>query len=422
MSMRVALTTLLFALAAACDSPTRERVDRWRGTVDGAQKLAAAVADADVEPSLRGRAAAHLVALGEAAAVMKALGPTPPPAVVEAVAAALWSDARIASELQVPTPGQVAAKDALFDLRAVATGASRDTIDTHLTEWVTGFYEGRADLGRHRGDAVLSAVGARAAPPLRAALDDVLAAAAPDAQRFTAVHAQLLAGLSLAGAPGIATLLDLTERKLAARHPDETLRVRAIAALHETYVRRARPTDALVPFLPRLAAIAGDVKAPPTAANMAFDLIAATRAPHCLPPLAGLAAHPDANRVWVAVTQALACGGADAIVPIAEALRADREYDYDIIEKYLWGAIAKLGAAAAPPARALLGSSSWLARLTGVQVLAAVGDRADAARLRDLQGDGATLRTLRGSDTKGAGAATLGEVARRVADKLEQGR
>jgi hypothetical protein len=314
----------------------------------------------------------------------------------------------------------VAAKDALFELRARATGSVRDAIDAHLVEWMTGYYEGRAALGRHRGEAVIAAVGERAAPALRATLEHTLAEAPPSAQRFVPVGDELLRGLSLAGGAGISTLLDLAERKLGTAHPDETLRVRAIGALHETYVQRTQPTAPLVPFLSRLEAIAADVKGPAASANYAFELISATGSPSCLGPLATLAAHADMNRVWVAVTLGLACAGADGVVPMVEALPTDREYDPDIIEKYLWAAIAKLGPSAAPPARALLSSSSWLARVTGVRVLLHVGDTSDATRIRNLESDAAPLHMLRGNDTKGAPSATVGEEARRVADKLEQ--
>src|SRR5688572_440838 len=103
-----ATLALAVALGLACDAPTLERIDRWRGTVGGAERLAEALASGDLAADLRARAALHLVALGRTAAALEALERRPAPAVIDALIPLLAADAHVAAELQVPTPGQVA--------------------------------------------------------------------------------------------------------------------------------------------------------------------------------------------------------------------------------------------------------------------------------------------------------------------------
>src|SRR5688572_3793215 len=121
-----ATLALAIALGLACDAPSRERIDQWRGTRDGAQRLAEALSSTDVAADLRARAAQHLVAMGDTPVAVDALRRQSSPAVLDALVPLLAADAHVAAELQVPTPGQVAAKDALFDLRPLATRAQRD--------------------------------------------------------------------------------------------------------------------------------------------------------------------------------------------------------------------------------------------------------------------------------------------------------
>jgi len=417
----MARATLAFAVALglACDTPTRERIDHWRGTRDGAERLAEALSSTDVPADLRARAALHLVALGATPVAVTALRRQPAPAVLDALIPLLAADARVASELQVPTPGQVAAKDALFELRPLATPVQRDLIDGHLAEWLTGYYEGRSALGRHSGREILLVVGARAAPGLTAALDAVLGQRAPSKNSFVAVRDELLEGLALAGSPGVAVLLDLAQRKRGARPADATLPTRAMRALGSVYVERDTDRKPLLASLDRLEAMAADTHTPPAIANLAFDLIAATGPPHCLLHLTTLARHADAIRVWVALRKGLDCAGVDAVVPLAEALRPERDFDPAELDRFFWAPVAALGPGAAVPARALIASGNWLARLTGVKVLEKVGTRSDAERLRGIASDSTTLRWSRDHDTKWA-SPTLGAEAARVADQLEK--
>jgi hypothetical protein len=417
-----ARATVAFVVAlAACDAPSAERIDGWRSSAGGAARLEAAVATGDLAPDLRARAARHLVALGEGAAAVAALRRSPAPAVLDALIPLLHADAQVVAELQVPTARQVAARDALFELRRLASGEQRARIDAHLADWLTAHYEGRSALGRHSGHEILAEVGARAAPALTASLERLLAAPRPTPTSWVAIRDELLDGLAVAGAPGVSVLLDLADGRRGTRHPDETLPVRAMRALSRSYAERDTDPAPLYPSLDRLQAMAADARTPPAIANLAFDVIAAAGSPYCLKPLTALAQHPDAIRVWVALRKGLDCAGIDAVVPLAEALRPERAFDPADLERFFWAPIAALGVDAAGPARTLTASGSWLARLTGIRVLEKIGSAADVARLRALADDSTPLRWSREHDTKWA-SATLGAEARRVADHLEQNR
>jgi len=200
--------------------------------------------------------------------------------------------------------------------------------------------------------------------------------------------------------------------KEAQGHPDATLAGRAMQALGAAFLERHADPAALVPVVPRLAALAADPKQPGENGNLAFDLIARTGKDHCLLPLAKLARSHDPVRSWSAVQHGLACAGVDGIQPMAEALPTDRDYDPAIIEKYFWKDAAALGTGAATPARTLLGSASWVARLTGAELLAKLGTPSDAQLLRTLAKDSAPLR--------GWTVPTVGAEATKLADRLEK--
>ena len=88
------------------------------------------------------------------------------------------------------------------------------------------------------------------------------------------------------------------------------------------------------------------------------------------------------------------------------------------------GSLACLGPGAAGPARQLLTSKSWVARMTGVEILERLGSQADAAALRRLQKDGTKARGWWGKDPKEKKKPepTLGALASAAANKLEMKR
>ena len=127
----VATAVLLVAASlAGCEKVDHENLDRWMSTENGADKLTKALRSDDHDADIRAHAAQNLILhpeglfgvvkdeldnmdKGEAQSVMEKLAPR------------LWENARIAGEMDVPTPEQGQAKDALYDLRKYAGDKTR---------------------------------------------------------------------------------------------------------------------------------------------------------------------------------------------------------------------------------------------------------------------------------------------------------
>lgn len=380
----------------ACEKPSPDAVERWRRAGD-TDKLAGVLEGRDLAPDLRARAAQALIAVGDPKDTLAALRRLPDAAAVaKPLLGLLWEDARLQGQLQVPTLSQIRAKDALFELRDFDPA----TVDGYLIDWVTGYYEERAGFGIHQGEEILRTVGAKAAPKLIAAARETLALRSADGS-FTPIAENHLRALALTGATDF--LLDLTREKTA----DDSLPARAFAAL------AAAPPAALVPLLPRLQTIAASTTEASASINRAFELIEATGKDNCLKPFVELAKHPQPIRMWMAAHHALRCAKLDAVIPIAEALPQDRELDRAAISHYFWDKIVAFGPDGAPPARQLLDSPSWVARLTGIAVLEKVGTVEDVERIRALEGDATRLRGF---------GTTIGQEAKVAAERLEKPR
>jgi hypothetical protein len=421
-------------LVMACEKPSHENVEKWRATVKGPSKLADALKDSSLDADLRAHAAQALVSLDKSDAVEGALGGMPDAErqpVVEKLAPRLWTDSKLTEELQVPTAKQLAAKDALFGIRVYANDKTREEIDGYLIDWLSGYYEGRATLGRHSGEKIIRTIGAKAAPKLMAAAKAILADPGTGSQ-VAKLGDNLLLGIAYATSPEtVEFLLRLADKPQGI---DETLptperiQVRAMGALYQVYAVNQEAPRAdrklLAPHTGLLQAIAASDEQPGENVNVAYDLIAAVGAPECVAPMKVLAGVKDEPRRWRAVQYGLRCGGTDAIVPMAEALPPDASYEEGILSKYFWDKIADLGPGAAAPARQLLGSKSWVARLTGVRILERFGSKTDAAALRKLQGDATRARGWWGKDPKEKKKPepTLGALASAAANKLEMKR
>jgi len=144
-----------------------------------------------------------------------------------------------------------------------------------------------------------------------------------------------------------------------------------------------------------------------------LEVIAWTGKDNCLKPFVEIVHVVGAGRMTVAAYDALSCAKLDAVIAIAEALPQDRDLDPGAISHYFWDKIVAFGPASAAPARKLLESSSWVAKLTGIAVLDKVGMVEDAGRVRALAGDKTPLRGF---------GRTLGQEAKAVADRLERKR
>ncbi|MFH0899645.1 MAG: hypothetical protein V2A73_03325 [Pseudomonadota bacterium] len=425
----VASTGILLSVVAGCEKPTHASIDKWRGTVKGPSKLLATVVDSSLEADLRGHALQALVSVDkskEALDVLKGLSQQDRAAILDNATDRLWDDCKLAEELQVPTSKQLAAKDALFLFREAADDPVRDKMDARLLDWLVGYYEERAKQGLFRGEVIVRTLGVKAAPKLLEATQAIVDASTKSATTIPVAGDELLKSLAFSGAPeAISLILKLAEKQ----HADPTLQVRAMGALYYAYVQTTdEPVTnrgVLIQFMPQLLTMASapaPYPQPGENVNVAVALIAAAGKPHCLAPLASLAAHHEEVRRWQAVQQGLKCAGVDGVAPMAEALPQNLSYPRAIAEKYFWDKIVDLGSGAAEPARALLKSQGWFARVTGVAVLARLGSRSDVAALRAIKGDGRRARGYWKEDpaSKRKPEPTVGALAIEVAGVLER--
>jgi hypothetical protein len=408
LAVLVALAGFLALALAGCEKTSHESIDQWMRTEKGPGKLKSAVGDASLDADLSAHAAQNLVRLDHpewVVEVFEKLAPDRRNAVLDKLIPRLWQDARIEGEMTVPSPAQVGSKDSLFELRKFADDAHRKTIDEYLVDWFTGgYYDGRAKTGRYLGATVVRAIGPLAADRLMTYAKSVVVAPPNAQKKRPQIQDELLLGLAATGSPeAVGLILDVFKMD----RDDDTLPTRAMDALHRGYVdpqQLFEPADpkALVPHLDRLAAIAKDPAQPPRVLNDAVALIRAAGMPGCLPPLLEMVSysHPDPRFHWIGADSSLKCGGVAAIVPVAEALPVTKDYEAEELKGAVWQTAAALEprAEVLTAARGLLGSTSWVAKWIGVEILGAIGEAPDAARLRGLAGDKTPLRGYWGKE------------------------
>ncbi len=397
-------------LSGACESASHENIDRWMHTERGPTKLETTVVDASLALELRAHAARNLVRMGRLDAVVAqiaALESGDRAAVLEFLVPRLWDDARILGEMTKPTADQVEAKDALFDLRALASEPVRRQIDSYLIEWLTGgYYSGRASSGRIRGATIVRTIGPGAAPPLLDAANEILHAAADPSGARPKFEDPLLLGLAATGTPGaVSLLLDLSA--LGGRDP--SLPTRAIDALYRAYVDSGglfpvlgkSDVGGLAGTLDRMATLAQADDTPDRMVDDLVDLMVAAGPEHCVAPLLTLVKQPHRRRkhYLVSANAALRCAAHAAIVPVMEALPTAQPWSQAELRGALWQPIVALMAdgngghqRVTMAARQLLHSKSWVARITGVELLATLGDAGHAAAVGALSRDRTLLR------------------------------
>jgi hypothetical protein len=433
--MRIGPILLSCVIAlAACDKATHENIDKWRNTDQGPDRMLKALKSSSVDMDVRAHAAEALVSLGLIAKVKPVVAQMPEAERARFFLKAvprLWDVAKSAEADQAPVGKQLRAKDALFELRSFADEASKAQIDDDLLDWLTAgdFYEQRAPLGDHDGDQIIRNIGVKAGPKMVLLGQNLLKqqeAGGKDGT-YVIIGKNTLRGLAFTGAPeAVGFLLDLAGKS----HKQENLQVEAMYALNYAYVEdkdEPRPDPlGLAPHANRLSRMAESEDQPGENVNIAYELMVRIPAPACLPPLVRLATQHQLNLVLRAVDFSMRCGGADAIVPVAEAMPIDGSYERGVIEKYI---VKKIPPDAQPraaeAARTLLGSKSWVGRFIGIEILAVYGGKADAPKLRALFGDKTKLAGYWGvqdpADKKNFKAEpTLGQRATEVAGILEK--
>jgi hypothetical protein len=325
---------IMFALLlAACEKPTHENIDKWKGTEHGPKKLADALENDQLDPDLSAHAGVNLIKLGRDAQVKDELGrmqPSRRDAVVAKLAARVWDAARVENEMSLPNADQVQAKDALVMLRKL-DAAAHAQIDTYLIDWFcVASYERRAETGNALGAPVMRMIGPPAGKKLMSVVDGVLAAPAKGASHQR-VNDELLTGLAASGNPdAVKYLVDLAKMTTG----DPTLSLRALEALYRAYVDPngefdVQAPDALAANLPGFMSIARDPSSGDAAAY-AIKLIRTIGPPACIAPLVSLVSFPHPNPTFKLTTadSALKCGGIPAIKDVVNAL-PDTSYSHD---------------------------------------------------------------------------------------------
>src|SRR5262245_6556291 len=120
MFARLVPIALIAILAAGCDKPTHENVEKWAATKKGPGKLKATFLDEGLDPDLSAHAAAVMVKTGrdnEVKAELEHMATERRAQVVAKLAPRLWDIARIEGEMLKPAPLQTQAKDGLVIIR-----------------------------------------------------------------------------------------------------------------------------------------------------------------------------------------------------------------------------------------------------------------------------------------------------------------
>ena len=423
---------------AGCDKVDHDNIDKWLETENGAEKLKKALRSSDNDTDIRAHAAENLILHPEGQFVevkdaFSDMEEKEQQAIMEQLVPRLWEKANSGSDDPMKvSQSNIQSKDALFELRQFAGPKTRARIDEYLIEWLSKFYEGRAQTGRVSGRTIIREIGKAAAPTQREPARSTLGRP-PGAEggRVTGGDA-LRVALAWSGDPAATGLLmDMVTKD----YKDESLPKRAIAALHEAYVEPVTGTplpahDAVGPHITQLAEVAKNESLPGVMNNDAIELIAAVGPPECIQPFVDMAALPTVRRDfrWTGVQRGLRCGGAAAVVPILDTVPVNNWYERALLEKYIWKEIlaAPGGGKVAEQVRSLLTSQSWVARVTAVEVLGVLSAgketaAEDAKRIRALAGDKTVLQEWWGKpkDGKKRPDPTLGQVATEVAGRLE---
>lgn len=425
-SVRVFCIGLLLT-AAACEV-TSDKIQLWKTTQKGPGKLMAAVGDTGLELKLRSEAAIALVDIDRAqplAADLHKLPSADRNRIADAVADRLLVRVSGASDQPAGQRAGLRAKDALFALRASLGDDERAVVDDALVRWLLEDWKGRSG-GEHSGPKVIRAIGRPAAALLleRVAADPqvvviiagLLKEVGTGAERDKAAErlfersggqqgateATLEALGRLGSASARVLLIGLAEK----RSTPEEVRVAALLALaHDPH---ASSVD-------RLAALAGSVGAPKAVRGAAFEALEVIQSDATAAKIGRIVARDRDETVRYRAAEAVvSCCGAQGVAVLLQSLPTRYGYARADVEDLLEKDIKELGSRAAPALRQALASSSWIARVIAVRLLAELGDRQDIQSIEKLAEDRAKLNGW-GSD------ATVGSEAQ-IALKRLRGR
>ena len=430
MAMRPPAVVVALGLAAlACDSPTSDRIERWKGTEKGPDRIEAALASASVPTNLRAEAAAALVDIGR-------------PEKVDSLMATLaagerWEILKTLVEIYIKgmsspkVPKARDARDGLFSVRQYAPPEERNRIDTVLLASIEkDLVDGRFAGGRHSLDKMLSAIGGASGPMLVRLLGDPKTPYRGLAELLVKVGDQAARDQGGAALVGRITgggavpndmwiSLGLVGGKAATEFLSHKLRKGSVE--EAVAAAKALQQSRFPSVLPLALTIASDPKANKELRGEAFGVVEKIGGPEALAGLVRIIAQ-DKNDIvrYRAHEAALEAGKAEAILPALQAFSPKLSFKREDVVDFLVKDISKVGAQAKPQVLAALASASPLARMTAVLALEAplpsnpkghLGGPEDAAALLKLAGDKGTLKGF-------PAGVTVGAEARRVAELL----
>ena len=415
---------------AACESASSERIEAWKGTQKGPDKIEAALRGGNVPANLRAEAAAALVDIGR-------------PEKVDEIMAAMeagerWEILKTLVEIYIKgisspqVPKAREARDGLFSARQYAPPEEQKRIDGVLLASVEkDLAEGRFTGGRHSLDKMLSAIGPGSGPMLVKLLGDPKSPYKGLAELLVKVSDEptrdkggaALLGRVASGKPipidmwlalgmlGGPTVTEYLAGKMQKGSPEEAI-----------FAAKALQQARFPTVLPLALKIAGDAKANKELRGEAFGVIEKIAGPEAQKGLLRIIAE-DKNELvrYRAHEAALEVGKTDAIVPALQAFSGKLTFKREDVIDFLVKDISKLGAKSKPQVLAALGSPSVLARMTAILALEApvaanpkghLGGPEDAVALLKLADDKASIKGF-------PSGGTVGAEAKRVASLLQ---
>jgi hypothetical protein len=407
-----------------CEKPTAENIQVWKTTEKGPGKLGEALRDRKVDAKLRAQAAMALVDIGKGDEVEAALAAMPPSERFDVVRALVPLYVSAMGPGGGATPEKtLAARDALFSLRALASPEDQVQIDAALMPTIEAdLRAGRVRNGRQSVEKILQTIGAPAGTMLAkllgepipgyGAVADLLARVGDEnarqmgasalvarASREKSIPDPMWKAIGVLGGPAA---LKFLEDKIQHGNHDET--VAAVRALQQ------RREPQALPFALR---VAGDPKADRAVRDEMFGVVETIGGPAAKDGLIKIiqSDHDELVR-YRAFESLLAVSKQDGIVAGLEAFPASATYKQVDVDDLLVKLIEKLGPAARPALLQALDSKFPLARMTAVMSLERLGQAGDAAPLGKLGKDTTMIKGFPTGDTIGKEATRVAGVLR----------
>jgi hypothetical protein len=407
-----------------CGAPSAERVQSWKATPEGRERLVATLRDAAVPVPLRAQAAAALTEVGWVDRVESAVAGMP-----------LDQRAPLVPALASAVAPQLDARDAgqAWDAREVLLALRRHATTDDATRVVDGFLlpalerdlrAGRKEGGRHTLKEMLTSLGPAALPVLtrvvgdeKAPLDLVVEllekigdkpardaaseALVKRARAANPVPPDLWKALSkLGGAAAVSYLQEAVEKGTG------QTQLEAATALAQT-----RPEATLLPFALK---VAKDLQRPVAVREQALTLAERIGSEAARKGMVEIITFdPDPEFRYKTFAKVVTAGSGKQLLPALEAFPPRAAYQPDELRTRVVEPIAKIGYGGRPDIMRALESKSPLARLVAIWVLEKSNFGSDAPQVQKLTKDQGVVRGL-------PPGTTIGSEATRIATALKK--